>query len=411
MNKCEVYFKDIEDKYEGEYEFAEGKITVNIFDYQKGEESEGGDEIKYIELNVYDIKNHIQMYSPAFRYNGFVYSYVQYETYVSDFYFVRNTIEDAKDLSVTDKLESIKLYNPLLIHGMGNPVVKGTITEKEATYTIERNPEKRIITINENNIDRIEFCASATWNHRSDLQKVDIESENYAKIVFTNPIAGEDVLRYINEFDVLINAFWCSRYRSYQTKVSIGEKEYLLFHKLIGKEKYTNRLPEKPVRINFYEYVQMIYKRADYRNTNEKNKLILLDFKIPETVEEQYMFYFRFIDNYMGDIDSKSSNYGRLSSFVDMYLDYFAININIDNYKNELNSLRNHFVHEGYYFPDNRFAVKNRKKEIIYYKDMDYIWLLDVVKKLRLCAYIALYKEVLNIDIDESKLRHALVNR
>ena len=77
-----------------------------------------------------------------------------------------------------------------------------------------------------------------------------------------------------------------------------------------------------------------------------------------------------------------SSNFDRLSNFVDENLKLFDSNdtMNIDNFKNELNSLRNQYVHEGYYLPNNQFAVNGKGKVFLYHKTMDYNWLLRIVK-------------------------------
>ena len=83
---------------------------------------------------------------------------------------------------------------------------------------------------------------------------------------------------------------------------------------------------------------------------------------------------------------------------------YFPINPAL---KNELNSLRNHYVHEGYYLPNNQFSV-TMKRQHLYYKTMDYNWLFKIVKIFKYGAYRILYMNVLNLEIDEGELRVAL---
>ena len=61
--------------------------------------------------------------------------------------------------------------------------------------------------------------------------------------------------------------------------------------------------------------------------------------------------------------------------------------VNIDNFKNELNSLRNQYVHEGYYLPNNQFAVNGKGKVFLYHKTMDYNWLLRIVKVFKFGVY------------------------
>ncbi|RHK49225.1 hypothetical protein DW057_15215 [Lachnospira eligens] len=118
---------------------------------------------------------------------------------------------------------------------------------------------------------------------------------------------------------------------------------------------------------------------------------------------------------YMGDYLKQktgkvSSNFDRLSNFVDENLKLFDSNdtMNIDNFKNELNSLRNQYVHEGYYLPNNQFAVNGKGKVFLYHKTMDYNWLLRIVKVFKFGVYKILYTKVLDLEIDEGELKSAV---
>ena len=121
------------------------------------------------------------------------------------------------------------------------------------------------------------------------------------------------------------------------------------------------------------------------------------------------------LDLYMGDYLKQktgkvSSNFDRLSNFVDENLKLFDSNdtMNIDNFKNELNSLRNQYVHEGYYLPNNQFAVNGKGKVFLYHKTMDYNWLLRIVKVFKFGVYKILYTKVLDLEIDEGELKSAV---
>lgn len=104
------------------------------------------------------------------------------------------------------------------------------------------------------------------------------------------------------------------------------------------------------------------------------------------------------------------NNFDRLSAFVDENLQLFDSNdtVNIENLKNELNSLRNKYVHEGYYLPNDQFAVNGRGKMFLYYKTMDYNWLMKIVKVFKFGIYKILYTKVLDLEIDDGELNSAL---
>lgn len=103
---------------------------------------------------------------------------------------------------------------------------------------------------------------------------------------------------------------------------------------------------------------------------------------------------------------NEPNNYERLSKFVDENIQFFddSDTANIDNFKNELNSLSNQYVHEGYYLPNNQFKVKGKNRQVLYCKTMDYNWLYRIVQAFKLGSYKILYTKILNLDIDENEL-------
>lgn len=168
----------------------------------------------------------------------------------------------------------------------------------------------------------------------------------------------------------------------------------------------------KPIKLTFFEYIEYMYKTINYRTFENKNKYLLLDFKKPTFLEDEFLFYFRFIDMYMGEylestIGKNGNNYEHISQFVDKFVKYFKkIDCdNLDNLKQEINSLRNHYIHNGYYLFNRSFDVTGKNKKKLYSKELDYNWLERVTKILKLGSYIILYKDILKLDIDECEMK------
>ena len=127
----------------------------------------------------------------------------------------------------------------------------------------------------------------------------------------------------------------------------------------------------------------------------ESNDIIYLE------IYENKTFSYRFINLNGKDILWYDEN-GNLKLFDS------NDTMNIDNFKNELNSLRNQYVHEGYYLPNNQFAVNGKGKVFLYHKTMDYNWLLRIVKVFKFGVYKILYTKVLDLEIDEGELKSAV---
>lgn len=250
---------------------------------------------------------------------------------------------------------------------------------------------------------------------KNDNRNITIESENKAKIKLNQPIKCEEVLKYINEFDVIMNSYCLLGIHSYTTYIiTTDNKCFDVKHKLLCKDKYCEKVLYQPVKVDFFVYVEKMYKTLDYRTTANRNKYVPFGFISPTTLEEQFVFYFRCIDLYMGEYLEKEtgkypSNYDRLSTFVDENIDLFRYDeeVNIENLKKELNSLRNQYIHEGYYLCNNKFSVTEKKRKL-YDKELDYIWLLKMVKIFKYGVYKMLYTKLLTCEIDEAQLKNVL---
>ena len=405
MNKCSVYICESKTEYEGQYEFMNAGMEVEIFNYHAPSEENVsiGDEVKYKEITIVDLRNRVFVFSPVFYNVGVTYALTQYEKYKTDFYFTTGKVDSVDSFSCNMKMSTLKMYHPLLMQCFNNPALQVSCGESEMNYKVIKNSDKKVVEIQNNNIKKIEFGGKCTYSRKNNGQLITIEAENYATIYLDEPITYKDLLMYIKEFDVLVNAYCPSGLHSYATYITTIEgKSFEVIHKLLGKEKFCDKIIHQPVKLNFFEYIERMYKNTNYRTTDDRNKYIPLEFKKPTSLEDQYIFYFRYIDLYMGDYLKQktgkvSSNFDRLSNFVDVNLKLFDSNdtMNIDNFKNELNSLRNQYVHEGYYLPNNQFAVNGKGKVFLYHKTMDYNWLLRIVKVFKFGVYKILYTKYL----------------
>lgn len=417
MNKCSVYVSNMESKYEGQYDLREGYLEVMIFDYYGDidEYTPIGSEVSYKNIYIADLLNRKFMFSSRFHRVCGKNGLTQYQKYKTDFYLATKKENDFDAFFHDININGVILYNSVLNNLYNNPSIVISENEKEIVYRQILNPDKKIIEINKNNIDCIEFLGTCNSISKNDNRNITIESENKAKIKLNQPIKCEEVLKYINEFDVIMNSYCLLGIHSYTTYIiTTDNKCFDVKHKLLCKDKYCEKVLYQPVKVDFFVYVEKMYKTLDYRTTANRNKYVPFGFISPTTLEEQFVFYFRCIDLYMGEYLEKEtgkypSNYDRLSTFVDENIDLFRYDeeVNIENLKKELNSLRNQYIHEGYYLCNNKFSVTEKKRKL-YDKELDYIWLLKMVKIFKYGVYKMLYTKILTCEIDEAQLKNVL---
>ena len=415
MSKCTVYTIDKSSSFEGEYTFDDNQLEITIYNYSSNSFLSDNSTVEYKEFIIEDLKNKIFMYSPVFYNNGTTFALTYYEVFRTNFYFKTESYQNSDEFIADMSIRAIRFFHPLLIHNFTNPCLHIDKNENTINCKLNTKSKTKTIPIQNNNVETLVFGGVYNYSLKNYRQSLSIETENYVEIVLSDTISYDDLLSYVNEFDVFISIYSPTKLRTYETQVRSGSGKLLtVVHKLLGKEKYYNKPVHQPVKLGFFEYIEKAYKTFEYRLADDKNKYLPLEFKKPTSLEDQYTYYFRYIDMYMGERLKSSTqtdinNYDRLSAFVDENLSFFDSQdiSNIDDFKNELNSLRNHYVHEGYYLPNNKFKV-TKKKKFKYYKTMDYNWLYRVTQALKLGVYKILYEDVLKLDIDINELKYSL---
>ncbi len=412
MSEIIAKIQEIDDEFNADYNI-EDELSINIYNctFDDGESS----QVDFKDILLKDLKSCNFYYSPLFYYAGEQWSLVNYYKYNSNFYFHTSNPEYIKDLNKNIKIKSITSYNPMLIHYFTNPCLIRQYEDgnKKLNYSlILKEADKKILNINSNNIEKIELSGIVRCKDQKSHQNINIETENYIKIYFVDSIGYEDLLAYINELDVFVNAYCPMGLCSYKTTITTeNDCHYNFYHKLLGKETYYQKGIHKPVNLNFFEYLEHMYKTIDYRTSTNKNKFLPLDFKKPTSLEDKFVYYFRFIDMFVGkklfdETGRKQRTHKRIKYFLENYTNLFSPHdiSDIDILKNEINGLRSHYIHEGYYLVNNQFEVTNDDGSK-YLKDIDYDWLYRITKSFKLGTYIILYKEILGLDINESELK------
>lgn len=410
MSSCRVIIDSKE--YDGEYLIEDGKVILDVYNYSSKASVSNGSVVKYKEMTIYDLRNKVFIYSPTFYTRAMTFGLTQYEKFQTNFYFQTSQYENLEEFNETTKIRSITFYHPMLIHYFNNPCLFVTSNKEEINCTLKLKSDTKEVVIGKNNIEKIVFGGVYSYSLKNEDRLLNIETENYVELVFINPIECEEILEYIYEFDVFTNAYYPIGVRSYKTIVNIEDnKKLVLTHKLLGAEKEYHKAVDELTKLNFFDFLSKMYDTINYRESENKNKYIPLDLKKPTSMEDQFTFYFRYIDMFMGEYlkdktGEEANNYKRLSHFIDEYTMLFDPQdiTNIENLKNELNSLRNHYVHEGYYLPNGKFKVK-RNREFLYEKTMDYQWLYRVTKALKLGSYKILYTKVLGVEINDKILK------
>lgn len=406
MYSCKVIIDKKE--YIGDYEIIDNNLFLDIYNYVINDDSHDN-KIKYRAIQIIDLRNKKFFYSPLFMAVKEYFGIQSYVGFKADFYISTSKIEKINNFNEYLVIKSIKFYHPLFNQFFNSSMLKEINEKNMITFLFTyKNSETREIKIDKNNIEKIVFGSTCgNFTYKRNEQFLNIEINNYVEIFLIKGITYDDLYKYIKELNVIVNAYFPENLPFYKTSIStVDGLEYILTNKLLGNEKSFSGPYYNFHKIDFIKFIEEMYKKISYRTIEDKNFFLPFDINNKhKSIEDEFIYYYRFIDFYIGklsEIEGKlePKNYKRINRFIDenLYLFDFQDKNKINELKNEIVSLRNHYLHEGYYLKNGEFEVKIKPP---YMKKLDYIWLYNVTKAFKRGVFKILYCNILGFEINE----------
>lgn len=416
MESCKIKVIAENKEYFGNYQ-KKDRLSVIIQDYLDAGVFEERQTSNYKELLI-STPNNLYYYSPYFIEEKINFTASPSQELSTCCYFVAKGIADSTAINSNIKITAVTLHHPVIKECFRSDCLSVLREDDRITFTLRtKNIEKKQVEIkNNSNIEKIELSTGYECQYQIH-KSVKIKTENFVHLVFSQSISIKDLPNYISEFNAFCNAYVPLGQKTCRVCVHTDkglDLEYVNA-KLIDCEHSENR-HYHPVNLDILDFLQLIYRKIDYKSAEDKNEYILLGFKKLPNLEDEFLFYFRYLNLHIGKIlESESPEmdvnlFNITKYFVDNY-GYILQKKGIDIGENliyEINSLRNHYVHEGYYLADNKFAVRGRGRLFLYDKELDYYWLWKLVDALKLGSFVMFYKDVLNVDVDEDELLYCL---
>lgn len=413
MESCKIKVVDENKEYFGTYQKS-NELSVIIEDYFEVDVFEEKETAQYKELLITTSDN-VYYYSPYFIRKKINFAASASQELSTGCYFVGKGSTNGTTVGSNIKITEITFHHPVISKCFRNSCLSTLRKDDQIIFTLQtKNIPRRQAEIKNHNIEKIELSTGYECQYQV-AKSVKIQTDNFLKLVFSRSISIVDLPNYIYEFNAFCNAYVPLGLKASRVFVHTNQGLDLEYvdTKIIDNESNDNKC-YYPVELDILEFFQLIYKKIDYKSTEKKNEYILLDFKKLPSLEDEFLFYFRYLNLHIGSILEKKGEkhgiYEIAKYFVDNYGCVFqrqGIALE-ENLSNEIKSLRNHYVHEGYYLPDNKFAVTGNSKKRLYDKEMDYCWLWDLVNALKLGAFLMFYKDELNVNINIEELSRCL---
>jgi len=414
LDICKVDIKGIANDIEGQYE-CEKELKVEIYncDTTRINGHFFDDKIRFESLVVKDYKNNVYIYSPSAMHTKQTFARLYSEQFESSVFFKSSLESSLSEFSQKLRIKEIEFYHPMSANFFRNKALQQKEENEKKFFTLDFNAPVKTIVINSNNIGKIEFKSEVVKYSNSNLGKLlNIEVGNYVKLCFINSVHYEDILKYIREFDMFVNGFYLTGLKTYETYIVTENNVKLkMVHRFLGNVKDYGKFASTPIKLSFIDYLEKMYKNVNCHDSENLNLFIPLDIKIPTSMEDQFVYYYRYIDLFFGNREKNRGNiirrtHKRIELFLKEYARLFnEVDINnLDDLREKICGLRNHYLHEGYYLYNNEYEVVEGIKKRI--EKLDYEWLYKIINSFKLGTYIILYTEVLGLDIDEPTLKY-----
>lgn len=367
------YFNDEYDKdYDCQYEIKEDGIEI-VVNYDIDNEIPAingvrtfgsGTEFKERDILIIDNSAKMNYLLKDAHYRGHSMSFGSpdsgYKTkFFSSSYFWDKNYEKLCNISNTDNIKKIRIYSNMINEFIGYPSLYKEENKNEYVIKLKRDTIKQRVEVNVNNIKSIEISDDWTSEHRRKSNEIDIKLNGYIEIEMNNCINYEDIYNYVQELIIYFQLLKPCRFNINKIVVEI-EKSYYGFCIPIDETNYKNSYVDSSVTNNILEFLLNCYNSIPYRNSkNEIRNIPYIILKTSRNLEDNFLMFYRFIECYykqqsIKDIKTTFIKY----SIENNYKNVKTIEENkIENIVYEIISLRNHYVHEGYYIKDKKLYI------------------------------------------------------
>ena len=394
---------DYKTKYNCEYEEKNNGIEV-IVDYDISDELPvidgmkhlGGDtEIKNKDILIIDYKNKKNILLKESCCNGISSTIGTPDggsktKYFSNNYLYDTTYENLSCLGKDFLISKVKLYSNLINELIGNPSVSKIVTDDNVIINLNKNNIKQKRFIGNNNIENIVLADTWRCIQEPKNNQIKINLNGYIELELKEKIDFFSIYKYIIELIIFLQLLKPNKLNINKIEILVEDKYYgvnIPLREIEYKEKYI----ENTVKDDLLDFLDKCYKLIPYRNSkNEIRNISHIILNTSRNIEDNFLMMYKFIECYYKNNGKK---------------DYIAYSLQ-NNYKSKLScsiedmaakiiSLRNHYVHKGYYIDNGNleicYKLINRKKNPKDYieNNVDFEWIYDKTK--------ILYKIVIDI--------------
>lgn len=325
-------------------------------------------------------------------------------SFYSNYYFAHRDYNKLCDLPKMPKVKKIKIFSSLINDIIGYPSVDIKDTSDECVINLNKNLEYKQIVLGKNNINNITI--NDIWNsiHSFKNRNLNVELSGYIEIELLKRVNYDEIFEYIYELMIFMQLLYPNKFNINKIHVLVNDIYYEIFLP-IEKINYNNKFVNPSVDDDFFVFLEKCYNLIPYRKgKHEIRNIPYIVMNSYRGLEDNFLMFYRFIECYY-----------KKKSIVNNFISY-SIEHNypesrdmneddIEKLSAQVNSLRNQYVHSGYYIKNDSLRIKfkdvnedtpNPKNYTENNVDVD--WIYNKTKILYKIVLNIIFKEMLNYN-------------
>lgn len=406
-------------QYRCTYEIKESIIEVEV-EYDIDEEIESIDGVKIFGANTEYRKRDVIIVDQQKKMNFllknayFAGSYSVYgileakETtkFQSKTFFEHLDLDKLIRLPVTPKVSKIKIFSKAIIDLIGYPSLTIRKSDSEYSVTLSKEDISKSVEIGTENVKKI--MVADTWNSTRSRKKYNIimDFNGYIEIELIRRVNYDLVSEYINELKIFMQLYYPDKFCMDRICVEVNNAYFQFVVPQINLN-FSEKYVEKAVDDNLLSFLKKCYLAIPYRKSKADIRNIpYIVIKTSRNLEDNFLMFYRFIECYY----KKQQSANIRKTFVTQALKEHYISKSslsdeqVDKYAREIISLRNRYVHSGYYIKNSSIRVSfekaNEKKNPKDYTvtNVDVHWIYERTKILYKIVIDIIWRNMLGYD-------------
>lgn len=277
--------------------------------------------------------------------------------FFSSCYFYHENYDKLQELLETPKVKKIRIYSNIVNEFIGSPSAFEEENEKEHIIRLQKEQERKTVTINYNNVKSLTI--SDNWKYNLIANEIIIKLDGYIEIEVSRRVKYNEIYKYIYELMTYIQLLRPDKLRINKITVCVDEV-YYGFILPLKENKYKSSNIENSVSDDILVFLSKCYKLIPYRNgKSEIRNIPYVIFDYSRNIEDTFLMLYKTIECYY----KKQNIKGITSSFIN-----YSIHNNYSKSKNmtedeiedlarQIICLRNRYVHSGYYIKNNSLKI------------------------------------------------------